>query len=100
MNTKKEKWISEVMESIDGAGRATLRPEVKNRILQQARSPIPARELQGFRMIWKIAAAVLFLVTLNIFTLLFLQGTSGNTETRLKSTATEYFSYIDNPYNL
>ncbi len=98
MNTK-EQWINKTMESLDGIGRAGLSPFIREKILQNVHTPLPEQISVKFLRVWKIAAAIILLISLNIFTLIHLQRSSGTIQNPLKSVASEYFLYIDT-YNL
>jgi hypothetical protein len=97
MNTKEE-WINHTMESLDGAGCAALNPFVREKILQRINTPEPVTDSIKFSIVWKVAAVILLLISLNVFTLVYFSRTSGIGQGTSRSVASEYFSYIDN-YN-
>jgi hypothetical protein len=70
-----------------------------NRILEVKHDPVPSGEMIPFRMAWKIAAAVLLLISLNVFTLVYLSSSSATGQSASGSIASEYFFFIDR-YNL
>ena len=94
MNTK-EQWINKTLESLDGTGRAGLNPFIREKILQRVRTPLPEQISLKFSRVWKIAAVIILLISLNIFTLIHLQRSSGTFQDQVKSVASEYFSFID-----
>ncbi|MEI7492845.1 MAG: hypothetical protein WCK92_15705 [Bacteroidota bacterium] len=105
MNAKEE-WIAKTMESLDGAGRATLSQGVKEKILNRMRDAGYGMQDAGYRMdsvkfslVWKIAAIILLLVSLNVFTMVHFSKSTESSSNTTKSVALEYFSYI-NHYNL
>ena len=98
MNAK-EHWIDATMESLDGAGRAALNPSVKEKILEGFQAPVTVRDSITIKQVWKIAAVILLLLSLNVFTLVYFGKSSGSRQDQAKSIAREYFSYLGN-YNL
>ena len=52
-----------------------------------------------FSLVWKIAAIILLLVSLNVFTMVHFSKSTESSSNTTKSVALEYFSYI-NHYNL
>lgn len=93
METNEEK-INKTMESLDGMDQAEMDPVIFDRILQRLRDQGPKVISIHKQLIWKAAALILILISINVFTMVFYtrSGSSGNT---VKSVATEYFSYID-----
>ena len=98
MNAK-EQWINKTMESLDGASRAVMNPLIREKILQGIHAPRQETDSVKFSLVCKIAAAVLLLISLNIFTLVYFNKASASKQDTTKSVAGEYFSYIDH-YNL
>jgi len=102
----KEEWVNKAMGSLDGAGRAELNPGIRKNILHGIREPGPGSREPGtikdsvsYSLAWKIAAGILLLISLNVFTMVYYSKSSGNRQTTARSLATEYFSYMDH-YNL
>jgi len=83
------------MESLDGAGRAGLNPFIREKILQNVPSPLPEINSIKLSQVWKIAVVIILLISLNIFTLIHLQRSTGTFQNPVKSVASEYFSFID-----
>ena len=97
MNSKEE-WIAKTLESLDGATRAELNPFAGERILRKAAEPAGAILSLTSGVALKIAAVILLLISLNVFTLICFQHSSGGSSNATGSVANEYFSYIDH-YN-
>lgn len=67
MQTEKEKWVNDALQSIDGASRAStpdMTDAVMSRLDTAARYTIPVAKNDN-SLIWRIAASVVFLVLLN-----------------------------------
>jgi len=64
MDTKKGKWIREVMGSLDNAQRAEPNPFLFTRIEQRLQSARPAAYVST-RMVWLMAASFVLLAFLN-----------------------------------
>ena len=98
MNAK-EKFTDDVMGSLDSAGRATLDQSVRESIMKGmqdagCRMRDTGYEIVRVGMIWKIAAVILLLISLNVFTMVYYSKSSGNQAKALKSVTNEYFSYM------
>jgi hypothetical protein len=63
MNMNKEKWINEMMSSLDGAKPAEANPFLYNRILGKLAKSDTA--FTPVRVVWLAAASFLLLLTLN-----------------------------------
>ena len=110
MNAK-EQFTDDVMRSLDGAGRAALDQSVKEKILKGMQDAGYRIQDPGCRMqdagygtvrvgmIWKIAAVIFLLISLNVFTMVYFSKSSSGRANSAKSVASEYFSYMD-PINL
>jgi hypothetical protein len=94
MNTKEE-WINKAMASLDNADRASLNPLVKETILQRLRFPQSVRKGVTVRLLLKIAAMILLLVSLNIFTVAHFRKNTEKVKRAAGTIARDYFSYID-----
>jgi len=95
----KEEWVDRAMVSLDGAGRAEINPFVRERILQGFSWPVKEQVNLKPGLVWKIAAVILLLISLNVFTMVYYHKSSAGSNNPVKSVASEYFSYIDH-YNL
>jgi len=98
MNAK-EKFTDDVMGSLDGAGRARLDQSVRESIMKGMQDPGSRMQDAGFGivrvgMIWKIAAVILLLISLNVFTMVYFNKSSAKSTNAAKSVASEYFSYM------
>ena len=91
----KEEWINKIMESLDGTKRAESDPLLFDKVLQRIQHDNPTIISIRSRMVLRVAAVILVLVSFNVFTLVYFTKTSGNGENTAKSVANEYFSYID-----
>ena len=87
------------MESLDGARPARLSPDAIESILKRMQDPGSRIDSVKFSLVWKIAAIILLLISLNVFTIVHYSSSSGSSKVISKSVANEYFSYIAT-YNL
>jgi hypothetical protein len=85
--------IENVLDPLNGARRATLSAEKRQRILKHVAS-IPNR-IVGIRTILKVAAAVLLLIALNVGFALKTKSSAEKQEKR--GFETEYFGYLNQP---
>ncbi len=98
MNAK-EKFTDDVMGSLDGVGRATLSHDAREKILKGMQDAGYGMRDAGYGtvrigMIWKIAAVILLLVSLNVFTMVYFNKSSASTAKKTNPVASEYFSYM------
>ena len=91
----KEEWINKALESLDGAKRAESDPILFDKVLQRIQYHKPIINSIRSRMIWRVAALILVLISFNVITMVYFAKTSGNSQNNVKSVANEYFSYID-----
>ncbi len=119
MNAK-EQFTDDVMRSLDGAGRATLDRNVREGILKGMQDAGCRMQDAGCRMqdtgcrmqdtgyqmadsgwqiktsmVWKIAAVILLLVSLNVFTMTYFNKSTTNQAKSTNPVASEYFSYLN-----
>ena len=119
MNAK-EQFTDDVMRSLDGAGRATLDRNVREGILKGMQDTGCRMQDTGCRMqdtgcrmqdtgyqmadsgwqiktsmVWKIAAVILLLVSLNVFTMTYFNKSTTNQAKSTNPVASEYFSYLN-----
>jgi hypothetical protein len=90
----KEQWINKAMESLNGAARAGVNPFLEEKILQKMVTPQPIHAPAKFSQVLKFAAIGIVLVSLNVFTFLYIHKSS-TVQNPVSSVASEYFSYID-----
>ena len=91
----KENWINKTLESLDDANRAGSDPLLFDKVMQRMQHDSPAVISIRSRMIWRAAALILILISLNVFTMVYFAKTPDNSQNTAKSVANEYFSYID-----
>jgi hypothetical protein len=91
----KEKWIDETMEAFDGITRAEGDPFIHEKVMQRIHQNPPEIMRIQPALIWKIAAGIAVLVSINLFTLFHRNPSSVKDQTAVKTMASEYFSYID-----
>jgi hypothetical protein len=91
----KENWINKTLESLDGVNRAEGDPILFDKAMQRIQHGNPTTISIRSRMIWRVAALILVLISFNVFSLVYFSKTSGNSQINVKSVANEYFSYID-----
>lgn len=91
----KENWINKTLESLDDVSRAESDPLLFDKALQLIQRDKPVIISIRSRMMWRVAALILLLISFNVFTLVYFAKTSGNSQINVKSVANEYFSYID-----
>ena len=115
MNAK-EKFTDDAMRSLDGVGRATLDQSVREKMLkgmQDAGSRMQDAgygmqdagyriqdtgyriQDQSFSLLWKFAAVLLLLISLNVFTMVYFNKSSANSVKSTNPVVSEYFSYMD-----
>ena len=91
----KEEWINKTMESLEGMNRAESDPLLFDKVLQRIQNHQPKVFSIHKQMIWKAAALILILISMNVFTLIFFSRSGHHIENNVKSVADEYFYYID-----
>jgi hypothetical protein len=91
----KENWINKTLESLDGVNRAESDPLLFDKVLQRIQHEKPVIISIRSRMIWRVAALILVLISFNVFTLVYFAKVSGNSQINVESVGNEYFSYID-----
>jgi hypothetical protein len=91
----KENWINKTLESLDDINRAESDPLLFDKVLQRIQHDRPIIISVRSRMIWRVAALILVLISFNVFTMIYFAKVSGIGQNNVKSVANEYFSYID-----
>ena len=87
MQTDKNKWIEEVMQSVDGVSR-TLAPDMTNAVMSRLGRADEYRLLPMSKdngMIWRIAASLVFLLLLNAVTIYSYQNNMAKTKQDMQS---------------
>jgi hypothetical protein len=91
----KEIWIDETMDALDGASRPESDPLIADKVWERIQSDEPVAVSFQPRTGWRIAAIILILISLNVFTMFYFDGKPDDSQKYVKSVAHEYFSYID-----
>jgi thiosulfate reductase cytochrome b subunit len=90
----KETWIEETLDSLDGIRRATPQQDLFPGILKSAGHPGKKTNPVKRPFYWSVAAAIVILITLNIFGAFYyhqFQSTSGKVPAAI---AKDYLSYL------
>ena len=91
----KEEWINKTMESLEGMNRAESDPVLFDKVLQRIQNHQPMVVSIHKQMIWKAAALILILISMNVFTLVYFSKSPDKDQNAVRTVANEYFSYID-----
>lgn len=94
---RKEQWINQTLDSLDGIEVVSCPEGISDRILLKMNQPEQKNITLKPSLVWRVAATVLILITLNIVTGLFNRqevNESGNAGV----TNSVYLSYLT-PYN-
>jgi hypothetical protein len=90
---RKEQWIDDTLNTLEGVGQAILSETATKKILAATtRQPDIQRRLET-SFIWKIAATLLILVTLNIMTGILTKSASNGSETT-EAASSGYLDYL------
>jgi hypothetical protein len=89
----KEQWISETMGSLDGLTPAESDPLLFDQISAKISTSAGKTVLPGSRMILRIAAGLVLLITLNILSLIYYTHSARSASDK-NPLVNEYFSYI------
>ncbi len=93
MNAK-EQWIDDAMASLDNAEQASLSEAVREKIIRRALFITQKEHLRSTTLVWKLAAIILLLISLNLFTMIHLRNSAAGEANPVNSLAVEYFLYI------
>lgn len=93
----KEKWINEVMSSLDDIKSAEVNPFLYNRILTKISSG--NAEYAPMRLVWLAAASFVLLVTLNFKVISSSTSSSKNATTEAQTLASSYQLLNENALN-
>jgi hypothetical protein len=91
----KERWIKKTMESLEGITRAESGPLLYDRVMSRLRNPKSRIISYNPRILWKIAAGLALLISINIFSIVTYNKSHKTSQTNSNPLATEYFSYIE-----
>ena len=91
----KEQWINETMESLEGISRAECDPRLYDRVMQALGNSRPGTIPFNPRLVWKIAAGLALLISVNILSIVHYSRTHESGQTQINTLASEYFSYIN-----
>jgi hypothetical protein len=90
----KEEWINKTMESLDGIKVAECDPLLFNNLLEHFHPPKSNVFSIQSKMILRLAAMILIIISFNVFTLVWFTRSQNNNQDYVKSVANEYFSYM------
>lgn len=91
MNTEKERWIEETMNSLDGLRFTRASESLKERLYVLAEEVKTIRPLVSRRTLWMTAASVALIIAVNVSTVLSAQRKTNHTE----EVDSSYFSYMN-----
>ncbi len=97
MDMNKEKWINEVMNSLDDVRSAEVNPFLYNRILNKISSG--TIEYTPMKIVWLAAASFALLLTLNFKVIRSDNSTVKNTSTEVQTLASSYQLLNENALN-
>src|SRR5438067_2440321 len=92
----KEQWINDTLDSINNIARAKASPYLAEQILQRLLSAGHAKFISIRPVIvWRVAASIILLIGLNVFTALHFNKASNISESQTQIFSQDYFSYIN-----
>jgi hypothetical protein len=92
----KEKWVKEIMESIDNVGRAEANPFLYDKVMYRMQSAANIDTfLKPTTVRWALLSTAL-LIGLNVLSLLHSGKENNPSKGAAGAFATEYFSYMNN----
>ncbi|CAN5402151.1 hypothetical protein BH10BAC1_BH10BAC1_01960 [soil metagenome] len=97
MDVNKEKWINEVMNSLDDVKSAEANPFLYNKILSKISSGNV--EYTSMKLVWLAAASFALLVLLNFSIVKSKNSASKNTSTEVQTLASGYQLINENSIN-
>jgi hypothetical protein len=92
MQTKKEQWIDDTMNSADKMRRVAISDELRNRLHAIPREIVVLETRIPLKAVWLAAASIALLITINITSINSSRRASVDTNQELY---TDYFSYLD-----
>lgn len=95
-----EKWIASALGSIDGIKPAVPREAIYERVMQriELRGPGITIEMISSATLYRVAAAILLIVTLNVYTCLRFSANNNSAIAGASAFARDY-SLVNNSYN-
>ena len=97
MNMNKEKWIDDVINSLDGVQPAEANPYVYTKILSKINTA--AAEYAPAKLVWLAAASFILLLLLNFQVIRAVSSSSKNTKTEMQEHGAGYQLLNTNPIN-
>jgi hypothetical protein len=91
---RKETWINETMNALDGIRPAASDPELVRKLYSTASEPHENKDLFPRPVYWSVAAGIALLVTLNVLTALHFNRNHTNLKEAPAAVATEYLTYL------
>ncbi|MGZ4054294.1 MAG: hypothetical protein ACXVPU_18430 [Bacteroidia bacterium] len=93
----KEKWINDVMNSLDGIKSPGVNPFLYNRILEKIGSG--NSEYAPMKLVWLAAASFILLIALNFTIIKAASSAHGNKKNELQKIAADYQLLNENSIN-
>jgi hypothetical protein len=97
MDMNKEKWINEVMNSLDSIKSSEVNPFLYNRILKKIGSG--NAEYAPMKLVWLAAASFILLIALNFTIIRVANSSHGNKKNELQKLAADYQLLNENSIN-
>ncbi len=97
MNMNKEKWINEIMNSLDNVKSAEANPFLYNKILNKIGSG--ALEYTPIKLVWLAAASFALLVVLNFSIIKKSDSAQSNSKNEVETLANSYQLINENSIN-
>ena len=94
MNAK-EQWIERTLESLEGISRGETDPFLYEKVMHRMKNLDESYGELYPRMIWKVAAVILLLISFNIITLVYYNHSFNGIHNNIQSIVSDYFSYLD-----
>lgn len=92
METKKENWVEQTMNSVEGKNVLPLSEALRNRLESIPTEVVVLNQTIPMRAVWLAAACLALLITVNIVSVRQIKNKTQQTDTTIYS---EYFSYLD-----
>lgn len=92
METKKENWVEQIINSVERKNDLPLPEALRNRLESIPREFVVLNQTIPMRAVWLAAACLALLITVNI---LSVRQTKNKSQQADATIYTEYFSYLD-----